>query len=99
MKVEHQSSVPVQSDQKQRVCAALVAKLANFLRTQDEVIDPLHPLAEYGIDSTDLLMLVLEIEEQFGCEFPPSAFFDIQTVDDLANRITALLTKQGIRVP
>jgi acyl carrier protein len=97
MKVGHQSSVPVQSDQKQRVCAALVAKLANFLRTQDEVID--HPLAEYGIDSTDLLMLVLEIEEQFGCEFPPSTFFDIQTVDDLANRITALLTKQGIRVP
>ena len=93
------SSVAVQFDQKHRVCATLIAKLAEFLRTQDEVIDPLHPLAEYGIDSTDLLMLVFEIEEHFGCKFPPSTFFDIETVDDLADRITASLAKQEIYVP
>jgi len=99
MKAENPSSAAVQGDQKQRVCAALIAKLADFLRTQDEVIDPLHPLAEYGIDSTDLLMLVFEIEEHFGCKFPPDTFFDIETVDDLADRIAASLTQQGIRVP
>jgi acyl carrier protein len=99
MKPENQSTVAVQSDQKERVCAALIAKLADFLRTQGEVINPLHPLAEYGIDSTDLLMLMFEIEDQFGCKFPPSTFFDIETVDDLADRITASLTKQGIFVP
>lgn len=93
------SSVAVQSDQKRRVGAALIAKLADFLRTQDEVIDPLHPLAEYGIDSTDLLMLVFEIEEHFGCKFPPSTFFDIETVDDLAERIAASMAEQGIYVP
>ena len=79
--------------------AVLVAKLADFLHTQDAVIDPLHPLAEYGIDSTDLLTLVFEIEEQFGCQFPPSTFFDIETVDDLAERIAVSLAEQGGVVP
>jgi acyl carrier protein len=87
------------TEQKEHVRAVLTAKLAEFLGTQDEVINPLHPLAEYGIDSTDLLMLVFEFERQFGCRFPPSTFFEIETLDDLTERITASLTQQGIYIP
>ena len=96
MKAGDPSSSSVQSDKKQRVCAALIATLAPFLRTQNQVIDPLHPLVEYGIDATDLLTLEFAIEEQFGCRFPPSIFFDIETVSDLADRIAASLREQGI---
>jgi acyl carrier protein len=85
-------------EQKEGVREILIARLTNFLQVPDQVIDPVRPLAEYGIDSTDLLMLIFDIEEHFGCKFPPSTFFDIETVDDLADRIAASLTKQGLLV-
>jgi acyl carrier protein len=84
-------------EQKEGVREILIARLTDFLQVPDR-IDPVRPLAEYGIDSTDLLMLVFDIEEHFGCRFPPSTFFDIETVDDLADRIAAALTKQGMHV-
>ena len=98
MKASDPSSGAFRSDQKQRICVALLATLAPFLRTQNEVIDPLHPLAEYGIDATDLMTLEFAIEEQFGCKFPVSTFYDVETVADLAERIMAWLMEQGIQV-
>jgi acyl carrier protein len=82
-----------------RVRGVLTAKLADFLRAEDTAIDPARPLAEYGIDSTDLLTLVFEIEEQFGCRFQPETFFDIETLEDLAGRIAAALAEQGRAPP
>jgi acyl carrier protein len=93
------ASLRLSARSKDRVRAILTAKLASFLRSEGGVIDPHRPLAEYGIDSTDLLTLVFETEEQFGCRFPPSTFFDIETLDELADRIAASLTDQGIPVP
>jgi acyl carrier protein len=90
---------PVAGDLKERVCVVLVDKLAGFLQAQDSAIDPGRPLAEYGIDSTDLLTLVFEIEEQFDCRFPAETFFDVETLDDLAARIAASLVEQGLSVP
>jgi acyl carrier protein len=90
---------PVAADLKDRVRVILTAKLADFLRAEDAAIDAARPLAEYGIDSTDLLTLVFEIEEQFGCRFQPETFFDIETLDDLAERIGAALVEQGRAPP
>jgi acyl carrier protein len=90
---------PVAAELNARVRAALTAKLADFLSAEDAAIDPGRPLAEYGIDSTDLLTLVFELEEQFGCRFQPETFFDIETLDDLAERIAAALVEQGSASP
>ncbi len=95
----HRRGTPVAADLKDRVRAILTTKLADFLRAGDATIDPARPLAEYGIDSTDLLTLVFEIEEQFGCRFQPETFFDIETLDDLAERIGAALLEQGRASP
>lgn len=88
--------VAVPAELKARVRAALTAKLASFLRAEDAAIDPARPLAEYGIDSTDLLTLVFEIEEELACRFSPETFFDIETLDDLGERIAAALAEQGM---
>jgi acyl carrier protein len=87
---------PAPAELTHRVCAVLMAKLADFLRAEDVTIDPVRPLVEYGIDSTDLLTLVFEIEEQFGCRFQAETFFDIETLNDLAERIAAALIAQDM---
>ncbi|HLH89659.1 MAG TPA: acyl carrier protein [Xanthobacteraceae bacterium] len=91
--------IAVAAELKEHVCAVLTAKLADFLRAEDAAIDPARPLAEYGIDSTDFLTLVFEIEEQFSCRFQPETFFDIETLDDLAERIGAALLAQDKAPP
>ena len=58
MTEQHPPLSPIPADQKDRVRAVLVAKLADFLRSGNEIIDPLRPLAEYGIDSTDLHRMI-----------------------------------------
>ena len=81
---------PVGLGDATRALAALVEILATFLGTSADAIDPRRPLAEYGIDSVDLLTLVLEIEERLGRKYPPGIFFDVDTLDQLAERISLL---------
>ncbi|MBV9634285.1 MAG: acyl carrier protein [Methylobacteriaceae bacterium] len=79
---------PAEPDDAAQVLCVLVETLGTFLGATADAIDPHRPLAEYGIDSVDLLTLVLEIQERLGRKYPPGIFFDVDTLDQLADRIS-----------
>jgi acyl carrier protein len=94
-RVQHEPASEAASPDAARIRAILVETLGTFLGAGDNAIDPRRPLAEYGIDSVDLLTLVLEIEERLARKFPPSIFFDVDTLDQLTDRIVLLSPSVG----
>jgi acyl carrier protein len=70
----------------------LLDRLAVYLRRPAETIDPLVPLAEYGMDSVCALSLCGDLEDVFGLEEEPTLMWDHPTVESLVRHITAELS-------
>ena len=49
----------------------------------DDIGDNMSLNAEIGLDSLGLIMMIMDIEESFGCEIPESALHEFQTLNDL----------------
>jgi acyl carrier protein len=58
-------------------------RLAALLRTDPERITRGIPLAELGLDSLDVVELVMDLEEEFGVPIPDEEVGRIKTVEDL----------------
>ncbi|MCQ2796490.1 MAG: acyl carrier protein [Bacilli bacterium] len=56
-------------------------------------IDPNKELRELGLDSLDVVELLLGLEDEFGIEFTSEELKDLKKVDDLYNAIRAKIKK------
>lgn len=65
----------------------LSERIALYLRRQPAEIDPLVPLAEYGLDSVAAFSLCGDIEEDFDFVLEPTAAWDYPTVQALADHL------------
>lgn len=56
-------------------------------------IDPEKELRELGLDSLDVVELLLELEDEFGIEFSSDELKNLKKVNDLYNAIRAKIKK------
>lgn len=56
-------------------------------------IDPDKELRELGLDSLDVVELLLGLEDEFGIEFTSDELKDLKKVSDLYNAIRAKIKK------
>ena len=66
------------------------------LAAADHEIDPQRPLAALGINSLDIVELILDLEEMLGLQFPqdrltPEAFASPQSVWELCTSVAPAL--------
>lgn len=73
----------------------LCERVAEFLDTDPEQIDPDRPLAEYGLDSVYALALCGDIEDEFGIEVEPTLAWDHPTVRAMASHLTSVRSEVG----
>ena len=69
----------------------LVERISALAGAQPSEIDPAEELSYYGIDSSDLLTLVHEVESKFSTKLHPGLFLESGTIDVLAKSIAAAL--------
>ncbi len=65
----------------------IVDTIASYLDVSSSEIDPLQPLANYGIDSVHALSLCGDIEEKFGFYVDPTLAWDYPTPNAIASFI------------
>ena len=70
----------------------LIGRVADYLDEPPETIDPVAPLADYGLDSVYAFALCGEIEDTFCVAVEPTLIWDVETLVDLADRIVELAT-------
>jgi acyl carrier protein len=70
--------------------AELRALVAKSVGVPDENIRDASSLRDLGVNSLDLVVLVMAIEEKFRIEFDPSDLERLRTFDDLARRVGEL---------
>lgn len=58
-----------------------------------DTIDPDKELRELGLDSLDVVELLLELEDEFGIEFSSDELKTLKKVNDLYNAIRAKIKK------
>lgn len=58
-----------------------------------DAIDPNKELRELGLDSLDVVELLLELEDEFGVEFTSDELKNLKKVDDLYSAIRAKIKK------
>ena len=64
--------------------------VAKSLGVADDVISDTSSLRDIGVNSLDLVVLVMSIEETYHIEFDPSDLERLKTFGDLARRVTEL---------
>jgi acyl carrier protein len=67
--------------------AWLVDRVSVYLKRAPSEIDPVVPLAEYGLDSVAALSLCGDVEDGFGLILDPTVAWDYPTVDALATHL------------
>jgi acyl carrier protein len=60
-----------------------VAYLAYLHAQPQEKIDLFRPLADYGLDSVDAVLMTGELEEHFGIELDPALFLRKATLGEI----------------
>lgn len=58
-----------------------------------DIIDPEKELRELGLDSLDVVELLLSFEDEFGVEFTSDELKNLKKVNDLYNAIRAKIKK------
>ena len=64
--------------------------VAKSLGVSDDIVLDTSSLRDLGVNSLDLVVLVMSIEEHFHVEFEPSDLERLRTFADLAGRVTEL---------
>jgi acyl carrier protein len=65
----------------------LMAELAAILQIDESQIDTAKPFDEYGLDSTDAIIVVGLVEEQIGMELEPELLLRNRTIDEVVNSL------------
>ena len=68
----------------------LIAELAAILQIDGSQIDTSMPFDEYGLDSTDAIIVVGLVEEQIGMELEPELLLRNRTIDDVVSSLKQL---------
>jgi acyl carrier protein len=68
----------------------LIAELAAVLQIEGSQIDTSKPFDEYGLDSTDAIIVVGLVEEQIGMELEPELLLRNRTIDEVVNSLKHL---------
>jgi acyl carrier protein len=76
-------------DRSAEVRSFLVARIAEFVGAEPADVDSGAELSSYGIDSTDLLTLLFDVEERFDTKLHPGVFLEAPSIDVLAARVVA----------
>ncbi len=61
----------------------VLAAVRRGFRGDDQIVQPEKTFDEIGIDSLDLIEIVIEIEDALGIQIADVAFSELQTVQDL----------------
>lgn len=72
----------------------LIAELASILQVDASEIDPAKPFDEYGLDSTDAVVVVGLVEERMGIELEPELLLRNRSIDEV---IAALLREGKVK--
>jgi acyl carrier protein len=57
-------------------------------------IDVDSSLLELGVNSLDAISIVYDIEDRYGVEVPNEMLADLETVRDIVNKLSTLITAQ-----
>lgn len=68
----------------------LIRELAAILQIDESQIDTSKPFDEYGLDSTDAIIVVGLVEEQIGMDLEPELLLQNRTVDEVVNSLKRL---------
>lgn len=71
-----------------RLRAVLVEELAAILQISQSDVDTARPFDEYGLDSTDAVIVVGVIEERLQTELDPELFLQNRTIDAVVHALT-----------
>jgi acyl carrier protein len=68
----------------------LIGELAAILQIDESQVDTAKPFDEYGLDSTDAIIVVGLVEEQLQIELEPELLIRNRTVDEVVNSLKRL---------
>jgi acyl carrier protein len=68
----------------------LIARVAAYVESPVDAIDPSVPLGEYGLDSVLALAMAAEIEDHLGVDVDPTVLWDHPTIDALTGFLITL---------
>jgi acyl carrier protein len=74
-----------------QILAEICAELATLTRGRVEVGEDTDLLGDLGLDSLQVMNLMLQIEDRFDISIPVNILPDVKTVRDLAMQIDNLL--------
>ena len=69
----------------------MIERIADLIGASPAEVDSDEKLSTYGVDSSDLLMLVFDVEEKFATKLHPGLFLESETINALAEKISAAL--------
>ena len=88
------STVLRQSDQplvsSDAIRKMLIGELAAILEIAESQVDTSKPFDEYGLDSTDAIIVVGLVEEQIQMELEPELLIRNRTIDEVVNSLQQL---------
>ena len=73
-----------------QILAALSGELATFTRGNVEITEDTDLLGDLGLDSLQVMNLLLQVEDRFDISIPVNILPDVKTVKDLALQIVNL---------
>ena len=68
----------------------LIGELAAILQIDETEIDAAKPFDEYGLDSTDAIIVVGLVEERIQQELEPELLIRNRTIDEVVNSLKEL---------
>ncbi|HEY3751015.1 MAG TPA: acyl carrier protein [Pseudonocardiaceae bacterium] len=71
-------------DSTTAIAGWLTSRVASYLDTAPDEVDPDQPLADYGLDSVYALSLCGEIEDELNLTVEPTLAWDYPTVNAMA---------------
>ena len=74
-----------------QIVAEICAELTRLTQGRVEVGEDMDLLGDLGLDSLQVMNLMLEIEDRFDISIPVNILPDVKTVRDLAMQIDTLL--------
>jgi acyl carrier protein len=78
---------------KDKIFDSVVAAIAKQKHIERDIILEKSSLVELGMTSLDAITIVYEIEEEFGIEVPGDVLESFETVKDIVECISGLITK------
>lgn len=75
--------------EKAKVVELIVENLHRVTNGRHATIDETSVLGDLGVDSLDVVELLMEVEDEFGVSIPDEKMSDCKTVSDLADLVIA----------